>query len=79
MKGYELRLWRKGFCWDQERAAEEVGMCLRTYKTYEKKTTNISKTVELATKALSLKHLYPNLKDRSTDEILKLVKTVVPD
>ncbi len=33
MTGYELRLWRKGMGWDQERAAEELGKCLRTYKT----------------------------------------------
>lgn len=32
MTGYELRLWRKGMGWDQERAAEELGKCLRTYK-----------------------------------------------
>ena len=37
MSGFELRLWRRGMGWDQERAAEELGISLRTYKRYEKK------------------------------------------
>lgn len=48
MTGYELRLWRKGMGWDQERAAEELGKCLRTYKAYEKSQA-IDRIVELAT------------------------------
>nr|WP_261643083.1 helix-turn-helix transcriptional regulator [Erwinia mallotivora] len=36
MTGFELRLWRRGLGWTQERAAEELGLSLRTYKTYEK-------------------------------------------
>lgn len=50
MTGFELRLWRKGFGWTQERAAEELGVSLRTYKTYEKKSP--PRVVELATKAV---------------------------
>ncbi len=38
MTGFELRLWRRGLGWSQERAAEELGVSLRTYKTYEKKS-----------------------------------------
>ncbi|PAT70670.1 transcriptional regulator, partial [Klebsiella pneumoniae] len=36
MLGYELRLWRKGCGWTQERAAEEFDVSLRTYQMYEK-------------------------------------------
>lgn len=56
MSGFELRLWRRGFNWDQERAAEELGISLRTYKRYEN-ANEISKLVELATFALSMKYI----------------------
>ena len=36
MTGYELKLWRRGMNWTQERAAEEFGISLATYKRYEK-------------------------------------------
>ncbi|WP_099289590.1 helix-turn-helix domain-containing protein [Erwinia amylovora] len=52
MTGFELRLWRRGFNWDQERAAEELGISLRTYKRYEN-ADEVSKLVELATFALT--------------------------
>nr|WP_309476549.1 hypothetical protein [Escherichia coli] len=32
MTGYELKLWRRGMNWTQERAAEEFGISLATYK-----------------------------------------------
>ncbi len=50
MTGFELRLWRRGLNWSQERAAEELGVSLRTYKTYEKKSP--PQLVILASKAL---------------------------
>lgn len=78
MTGYELRLWRKSFFWDQERAAEEIGVSLRTYKTYEKKRGDISKTVELATCAVSLKYLYPTLRSLPVERVLQQIGTVVP-
>ncbi|NWC63973.1 helix-turn-helix transcriptional regulator [Cedecea sp. P7760] len=53
MSGFELRLWRRGFNWDQERAAEELGISLRTYKRYEN-AKEISKLIELATFALTM-------------------------
>jgi len=52
MTGFELRLWRRGFGWDQERAAEELDISLRTYKRYESRK-EIAKIVELATEALT--------------------------
>ncbi|WON75561.1 helix-turn-helix transcriptional regulator [Serratia sp. UGAL515B_01] len=59
MTGFELRLWRRGLNWDQERTAEELGISLRTYKRYEK-SKEISKLVELATFGITKKceHLY---------------------
>ncbi|EBW2268528.1 hypothetical protein J9E33_002405 [Salmonella enterica] len=81
MTGYELRLWRKGFRWDQERAAEELGVSIRTYKSYEKKVGDVSKMVELATYALSLRSLYPELAapGLSPESILQRLKIVVPN
>ncbi|WP_336297918.1 helix-turn-helix transcriptional regulator [Providencia sp. PROV256] len=49
-----MKLWRRGMNWDQERAAEELGVSVRTYKRYEK-AQNIAKLIELATFALSTK------------------------
>ena len=52
MSGFELRLWRRGMGWDQERAAEELGISLRTYKRYDKKGQT-GMLFELATDALT--------------------------
>lgn len=35
LTGFELRLWRRGCGWTQERAAEELGISLRSYIKYE--------------------------------------------
>ncbi|WP_272689488.1 hypothetical protein [Providencia sp. PROV033] len=40
--------------WDQVRAAEELGVSLRSYKRYEK-SPKVTKLVALATFALSVK------------------------
>ncbi len=55
MSGFELRLWRRGIGWDQERAAEELGVSLRSYKRYEK-AREVARLIELATFALSSLH-----------------------
>ncbi len=60
MDGFELRLWRKSMGWSQERAAEELGVVLRTYQSYEKRK-EVPKVVILATKALSLSQLWPDV------------------
>lgn len=39
--------------WDQERAAEELGVSLRSYKRYEK-AREVARLIELATLALSM-------------------------
>lgn len=59
MGGFELKLWRKSMEWTQERAAEELGVELRTYWNWEK--NGCTKLVELATKALSTQKLWPDL------------------
>lgn len=59
MSGFELRIWRRGMNWDQERAAEELGVSLRSYKRYES-SHKITKLVELAILALSMKLPYNN-------------------
>lgn len=69
MKGFELRLWRKGMDWTQERAAEELGVNLRTYVSWEKK--GCSRLVDLATSQLSLRAVWP---DAAT--ILKRISTI---
>lgn len=55
MTGFELRIWRRGMGWDQERAAEKLGVSLRSYKRYEK-AREIARLVELATFALSVNY-----------------------
>lgn len=55
MSGFELRIWRRGMNWEQERAAEELGVSLRSYKRYEK-DRKVTRLVELAIFALSIKH-----------------------
>ena len=55
MSGFELRIWRRGMGWEQERAAEELGVSLRSYKRYEK-SGEVARLVELATFALSIRH-----------------------
>lgn len=80
MTGYELRLWRKGMSWDRERAAEELGVCLRAYKTYEN-TPQIKRSVALATVALSLETLLPAVRKRQIDskQLITLLESMLSD
>ncbi|OJH81927.1 helix-turn-helix domain-containing protein [Serratia marcescens] len=63
MGGFELRIWRRGMNWDQERTAEELGVSLRTYKRYEKADT-VPRVVELATWTLSARYSPPLRRSR---------------
>lgn len=54
MTGFEFRIWRRGMNWTQERAAEELGISLRTYKVYEKGAPPLMAV--LATETLSRRH-----------------------
>ncbi len=77
MNGYELRLWRKGLSWEQERAAEELGVSRRAYQYYEKNGPPM--VVILATRALSLKMMWPEIsKVQPLTEELRLISTLVP-
>lgn len=58
MTGYELRLWRKGLGWSSDRAAEELGVCLRSYKAYEN-ADQIKRNIALATVSLTVRSLIP--------------------
>lgn len=58
MTSFELKIWRRGMGWDQERAAEELGVGIATYKRYEK-AGSLKRTVVLATRALSLEAMMP--------------------
>lgn len=69
MKGFELRLWRKGMEWTQERAAEALGVSLRTYVSWEKRGCN--RLVDLATSQLSLRDVWP---DAAT--VLRQISTI---
>jgi DNA-binding XRE family transcriptional regulator len=70
MTGFELKLWRNGMGWEQERAAEELGVSRRTYQGYEK--TSPPKAVVLATQALSFRAIWPE----ATDNLRKLAALV---
>jgi hypothetical protein len=78
MTGYELRIWRRGFGWDQERASEELGVCLRTYKTYEK-SQEVSQVVVLAAQLLTLKSLLPVMiqKECSKEAAMTMISNVI--
>ncbi|MGR7464165.1 helix-turn-helix domain-containing protein [Klebsiella aerogenes] len=79
MTGYELRLWRKSLGWSRDRAAEELGVSLRTYKDYENADL-VRRVVELATVTLSLKDLLPVLKHRNTakNRAMTLLQNMLP-
>ena len=65
MNGFELKLWRKGMNWTQARAAEELGVVLRTYQGWEKRK-EVPKVVTLATKGLSLSQMANSIVQLST-------------
>ena len=55
MTGFELKLWRRGMNWDQERASEELGVSIRSYKRYEK-SREVAILIQLAVFALTIKN-----------------------
>lgn len=78
MTGYELRLWRRGLNWTQERAAEELDISLRTYKRYEINTGHsVSRLTELATRCLSLQHMLPELSSQAPDRLLMTIRNAL--
>lgn len=73
MNGYELKIWRRGFGWCQEIAAEQLNMTTRTYQNYEK-SESVPHIVILATQALSLKMRYNEMQNKPKKEILRILK-----
>lgn len=73
MTAYELRLWRCGMGWTQERAAE--GVSCPTYKRMELKREGrmpapVPRAVEYATTTLTLKAALPDLHRMSKTQML---------
>ncbi|EAA6550972.1 hypothetical protein DLB95_23150 [Salmonella enterica subsp. diarizonae] len=80
MTGYELRLWRKGLGWSRDRAAEELGVCLRSYKAYENAAL-IKRNIALATVSLTLRNLLPEFdrKRMSGEKMRQLLDVMIRD
>ena len=77
MTGYELRIWRKHCKWTQGRAAEELGVSLRTYQVYEKMNTAIPVMAQHAVKFLELRTFFPELAGLPADLILVRLCTLL--
>lgn len=80
MTGYELRLWRKSLGWSSDRAAEELGVCLRSYKAYEN-ANQIRRHIALATVSLSIQNLIPEFdrKRMSGEKMRQLLDVMLRD
>lgn len=77
MTGFELKLWRTGLGWTQERASKEFGISMRTYIRYEQ--DNPPRVIELAIQALSLAAMLPDIDALSADTLRQRVRTKQPD
>lgn len=78
MTGYELRLWRKGLFWNQERAANELDVNIRTYKRYEKRPDDsVPVKIDYATRTLSLIDMLPELAQLSQEAVISRLTTVL--
>ncbi|OAT14651.1 hypothetical protein M979_4337 [Buttiauxella noackiae ATCC 51607] len=76
MTGYDLRLWRKSFGWSRDKAAEELGVSLRTYKDYEN-CDQVKRMVALAALALSSENLLSTMVQKKHQEpLLNLLRTM---
>lgn len=80
MTGYELRLWRKGLGWSSDRAAKELGVCLRSYKAYEN-ADQIKRNIALATVSLTVRSLIPEFdrKRMSGEKMRQLLDVMLRD
>lgn len=80
MTGYDLRLWRIGLGWSRDRAAEELGVSLRTWKDYEN-APQVKRAVELATIALSIHDMLPRFQNQqvSKQRMSDMLEAVIAD
>lgn len=72
MNGFELKLWRLGFGWNQAKAATELGVSLRTYCRYEQDSP--PRVVALAIKAISLTSMLPAIADLEETKLRKRIE-----
>lgn len=82
MTAYELRLWRCGMGWTQERAAEELGVSFPTYKRIELKRAGrlpapVPLAIEYATVALTLKAALPALHKMSKTQVITQLQHIL--
>ncbi|EIC83153.1 helix-turn-helix transcriptional regulator [Serratia sp. M24T3] len=77
MTGYELRLWRKGCGWTQERTAEKLGVSLRTYQVYEKSQKAIPILVERASRELIIRTMLSEMEALTKEKILLRLSTLL--
>lgn len=79
MTGFELRLWRKSLGWSRDRAAEELGVCLRSYKDYEN-ASEVKRAIALATITLSVKGIMPLISrpQLSKSKALEMLQRMLP-
>lgn len=79
MTGFELRLWRKSLGWSRDRAAEELGVCLRSYKDYEN-TSEVKRAIALATITLSVQGIMPLISrpQISKSKALEMLQRMLP-
>jgi len=80
MTGWQLRLWRRSLLWSRDRAAEELGVSLRTYKDYEN-AERVKRSVAMATVTLSLINVMPALKSDqlSKDLLLQMLQKMTAE
>ncbi|WP_313159042.1 helix-turn-helix domain-containing protein [Mixta calida] len=82
MTAYELRLWRCGMGWTQERAAEELGISYPTYKRMELKREGrmpapVPRAVEYATAMLTLKATLPDLRRMNKTQVMTQLQLIL--
>lgn len=78
MTGYDLRLWRKGLGWSRDKAAEELGVSLRTFKRYEN-SPQLNRHIALATVTLSIQNQLPLLGNKSPERIVQFLNVMIED
>lgn len=82
MAGWQLRLWRRGLLWSRDRAAEELGVSLRTYKDYEN-AERVKRAIALATVTLTLtlSNMLPALQSANVSKahLLDLLQKMTAD
>lgn len=82
MTAYELRLWRCGMGWTQQRTAEELGVSFPTYKRMELKRdgrlpATIPLTVEYATVTLTLKAMLKGFNSMDKVQVLTQLQQIL--